>query len=47
MQSFALSKDQGTFALPTFGTSGTNVQFQRRRGASPSQVTFPGKAENR
>ena len=45
VHSFGLSKDQGKFALPTFGTSGTDAQFQRRHDFS--KVNFPSKAENR
>ena len=43
--SFGLSKDQGTFALPTFGTSGTNVEINRR--GDFSGINFPDKVENR
>ena len=45
VNSFGLSKDQGTFALPTFGTSGTNVEINRR--GDFSGINFPDKVENR
>ena len=37
---FGLSRDQGTFALPTFGLQNTSLQSARQK----SRVNFPGQA---